>query len=248
MADAPPQAPTQDAFESEQAEPLINLPEHDRERLGEAIQQLLASGSISGHRSDTLYHWCRQHLEPLKEYATVAGLDIAMFHDERLIQAIPHVSSLRLRLRKDETIVWLALWYAGDIRWRDEGNDQAFLSVSELNALIQDQLLPDLSGQIAQGRLREILRKAVRFNLIKMESSDPFEESGIEVLPAIRRAVPFHDLTEWCELARDFNPQDAKHPDELPENPLDEEPMETIEDEPSDEAATNETSSADPQP
>lgn len=195
---------------------VIELSENDRDRLGEAIQQLLSTGSICGQSSSNLYHWSRQHLDLLKEWASISGLDVAMFHDERLIQAIPHVSSLRLRLRKDETIVWLALWYAGDVRWRDEGHDQAFLSVSELNALIQDQLLPDVSGQIAQGRLREILRKAVKFNLINLNLSEHFEDSGIEVLPTIRRAVPFRDLAAWSELAQDFN-QTAAVEDETTE-------------------------------
>ena len=213
---------TPNAFEQEPPESLIPLPEHDRERLGEAIQMLLSTGSISGQRSSSLYHWCRQHFDSLKEYASITGLDVAMFHDERLIQAIPHVGSLRLRLRKDETIVWLALWYAGDVRWRDEGHDQAFLSVSELNALIQDQLLPDITGQIAQGRLRDILRKAVKFNLIALESSEHFEDAGIEVLPAIRRAVPFRDLAEWNELAQDFNQHESDESAETapqPSNP-----------------------------
>lgn len=200
------------AFEPAQQESFINLSENDRERLGEAIQKLLSTGTINGKSSSNLYHWCRQHFTPLKEWAEVIGLDLGMFHEERLIQAIPHVSSLRLKLRKDETIVWLALWYAGDVRWRDEGNDQAFLSVSELNSLIQDQLLPDITGQTAQGRLREILRKAAKFNLIHLNFSEPFEDSGIEVLPAIRRAVPFRHLAEWSELAQDFNQQEVDEP------------------------------------
>ncbi len=201
-------------FEEPPVERMVNLPDHDRERLGEAVQKLLSTGSISGVNSASLYHWSRQHLAELKEWAEITGLDVALYHDERLIQAIPHVSSLRLRLRKDETIVWLALWYAGDLRWRDEGHDQAFLSVSELNSLIQDQLLPDVTGQIAQGRLREILRKAAKFNLIRLDFCEAFEDSGIEVLPTIRRAVPFRGLAEWCELAGDFNQQEDEEVEE----------------------------------
>ena len=208
----PPEPIEPSAFKSDQTEKFTDLSENDRERLGEAVQKLLSTGTISGNSASSLYHWCRQHFEPLKEWSQVIGLDLAMYHEERLIQAIPHVSSLKLKLRKDETIVWLALWYAGDVRWRDEGNDQAFLSVSELNALIQDQLLPDITGQIAQGRLREILRKAAKFNLIQLNFSEPFEESGIEVLPAIRRAVPFRELSEWSELAQDFNQQEIDQP------------------------------------
>jgi len=125
------------------------------------------------------------------------------------VQAVPQVASLRLKLKQDATLIWLALWYAGDVRWRDEGQDQAFLSVAELLGLLQDQLLPDAAGQIPRGRLREILRQAERFNLIRYEPAEPFEESGIEILPAIRRVIPFRDLAAWTETAAAFRQQDA---------------------------------------
>lgn len=185
---------------------LINLPDSERARLGEALQELLSTGSITGieHSKSALYHWCRQYFEWVKEASALAGLDVLMIHEERLIQAIPHTGALRLKLPKDATLVWLALWYAGDVRWRDEGQDQAFLSVSELNGLIQDQLLPDAIGTFPRGRMQEILRRAARFNLIRFEPAEPFEDSGIEVLPAIRRVVPFRELAEWTEAASAF--------------------------------------------
>lgn len=197
---------TDSAFESPKSGGLLALPEGERARLGEALQELLAAGSISGLENSraALYHWCRQYIEWLKEAARLAGLEVVLLHEERLIQAIPQTASLRLRLRQDATLVWLALWYAGDVRWRDEGQDQAFLTVSELNGLIQDQLLPDAVGKFPTGRLREILRQAARFNLIRFESAEPFEESGIEVLPAIRRIIPFRDLADWTTAAAAF--------------------------------------------
>lgn len=193
--------------ETPEASRLISLPETERTRLGEALQQLLATGSITGleHSKSALYHWSRQYFEWLKEAAALAGLDVLMVHEERLIQAIPTAASLRLKLQKDATIVWLALWYAGDVRWRDEGQDQTFLSVSELNGLIQEQLLPDMSGAIPTGRMREILRQAARFNLIRFQPAEPFEESGIEILHAMRRVVPFRELAEWTETASAFS-------------------------------------------
>lgn len=189
---------------------LLNLPEGERLRLGEALRELLACGSISGIEPSraALYHWCRQYFDWLKEAAALAGLDVALLHEERLVQAVPQVAALRLKLRQDATLIWLALWYAGDVRWRDEGQDQAFLSVAELVGLIQDQLLPDAVGQIPRGRLREILRQAERFNLIRFEMAEPFEESGIEVLPAIRRIIPFRELADWTEAAAAFRQQD----------------------------------------
>ena len=189
---------------------LLNLPEGERLRLGEALRELLACGSISGidPTRAALYHWCRQYFDWLKEAAALAGLEVALMHEERLVQAVPQFAALRLKLRQDATLIWLALWYAGDVRWRDEGQDQAFLSVAELVGLIQDQLLPDAVGQFPRTRLREILRQAERFNLIRFEIAEPFEESGIEVLPAIRRVIPFRELAAWTEAAAAFRQQD----------------------------------------
>ena len=192
-------------------EPLLRLPEADRARLAEALQELLAHGSILGLESGQigLYTWCRQNFEWLRETAALSGLDVALLHEERMVQAIPRVSAMTLRLRQDATLVWLALWYAADVRWRDEGETQAFLTIADLNALLKDQLLPDAVGQISRGRLREILRQAARFNLIHFQSAEPFEDSGIEVLPAIRRVVPFRELAEWTEAAAAFQRADG---------------------------------------
>ena len=187
-------------------EPLLRLPEQERARLAEAVQELLAHGSILGLESGQigLYTWCRQNFEWLRETGSLAGLDVALLHEERMVQAIPRVGSMILHLRQDATLVWLALWYAADVRWRNEGETQAFLSVADLNTLLKDQLLPDAVGQISRGRLREILRQAARFNLVNFQLAEPFEESGIEVLPAIRRVVPFRDLADWAESASAF--------------------------------------------
>jgi hypothetical protein len=204
---------------------ILRIPEQDRGQLEEAIRELLAHGSIlglEGNRSE-LYQWCRRNFEWLREAASLVGLDVSLLHEERLVQAIPRVPSLRLNLRQDATLVWLALWYAGDVRWRDEGEAQAFLSVGELNALIKDQLLPDSVGLLPRGRMRDILRQAARFNLIRLSPADPFEESGIEILPTIRRVIPFRDLAAWVEAAAHFQSPESEIPidDPTTTDPLD---------------------------
>ncbi len=216
------------AFLTEESTSLLSLSETDRDRLAEALQELLSTGSINGLESNrsNLYHWARQHDDWLKEIAALNGLDVAVYHEERLIQATPSTAGLRLRLTQDATLVWLALWFAGDVRWRDEGADQAFLSVAELMDLIHDQLLPDIVGRFPQGRLRDILRQASRFNLIRLINAEPFEESGIEVLPAIRRVIPFRDLAEWQETAAQFQLDEDEEADDNMDEPdtSDEEP------------------------
>lgn len=190
---------------------LISLPESERENLSDALRELLAHGSIIGLEVGklVLYQWCRQNFGGLKEAGRLLGLDIFLFHEERLVQALPQYGSLKLKLRQDETLVWLALWFAGDSRWRDEGEAQAFLSVSELNALLSDQLLPDAIGLYSKARMQQILRRAARYNLVRLSLAEPFEESGIEVLPSIRRVIPFRDLAEWTERVAQFQDNDA---------------------------------------
>lgn len=193
-------------------EPLLRLGDGDRARLAEALQELLAYGSILGLEGGSLplYTWCRQNFEWLRETAALAGLEIALLHEERIVQAIPRVRSMVLDLPKDATLVWLALWYAADKRWRDEGETQAWFTVTELNAMLKEQLLPDTVGSIARGRLEKILRQAARYNLIRFQQAGSFEDSAIEVLPAIRRIVPFRDLAEWTETAKSFRQSGAE--------------------------------------
>ena len=184
----------------------LGIAEPDRARLAEALQELLAHGSILGMETgqSALYHWCRQNFDLLRETAALTGLEVFLQHDERLVQALPRVSSLQLRLQKDATLVWLALWYVADVRWRDESQPQAQLTVGQLNGVLKDTLLPDVSGLPARGRLREILSQAARYNLITFQPAEPFEESGIEILPAIRRVVPFQDIADWTRNAALF--------------------------------------------
>lgn len=198
------------AFVASPPPTLLALSENDRDRLSEVLQELLSTGSINGLDGSraALYHWVRQHDEWVREIAALNGLEVAVYHEERLIQAVPRVGGLRLRLTQDATLVWLALWYAGDVRWRDEGADQAFLSVAELGDLLRDQLLPDVAAMIPKGRLRDILRQAARLNLIRLTHAEPFEETGIEVLPAIRRVLPFRELAAWQETAANFRGDD----------------------------------------
>jgi len=184
----------------------LSISEADRARLAEALQELLAHGSILGMETGqtALYHWCRQNLPLLREVAELSGLEIFAQHDERMIQALPRVASLRVDLNKDATLVWLALWYVADVRWRDEGQTEALLTVGELNGVLKDTLLPDVIGLISRSRMEQILRQAARYHLIVFHSAEPFVDSGIEILPAIRRVIPFQDFADWTATAALF--------------------------------------------
>lgn len=182
---------------------LARLNEPDRVRMGEALQALLARGSILGLEpgQSELYTWCRQNLEWLREVAALSGLQVMNEHENRLIQAVPLKPALTLRLRQDATIVMLALWYECDTQIREQGATEVFLTVEQLNQLLQEKLLPDLKEPPSRGRLLEILRQAQRFNLIRFDPATPFEQSNIEVLPTLKRIIPFQNFADWTRTA-----------------------------------------------
>ncbi|MEI6394831.1 MAG: DUF4194 domain-containing protein [Verrucomicrobiota bacterium] len=197
--------------------PLLRLTDVDRARLGEALQALLAHGSILGIESgeSDLYAWSRQNFDWLRETAALAGLAVSMEHESRLIQAVPEHPVLTLNLRQDITIVLLALWYEYDTQVRDYGAAQVMLSVEQLNQLLKEKLLPDLKSQPSAGRMLEILRQAQRFNLIRFESTQPFEQSRIEVLKTLPRVIQFNEIAEWTRTADlHKHPQSALSNDE----------------------------------
>ncbi|HOW64770.1 MAG TPA: DUF4194 domain-containing protein [Candidatus Paceibacterota bacterium] len=183
--------------------PLLRLTDSDRVCLGEALQALLAHGSILGLESGdgVLYAWSRQNFDWLREMAALIGLAVSMEHESRLIQAVPERPALTLNLRQDVTIVLLALWYEYDTQVRDHGAAQVTMTVEQLNQLLKEKLLPDLKSQPSAGRMLEILRQAQRFNLIRFEPTQPFQQSRIEVLKTLPRVIQFNEIAEWTRTA-----------------------------------------------
>lgn len=196
---------------------LARLTDHDRTRMADAMQALLAHGSILGldPGQGELYTWCRQNLEWLREVAALAGLQVSNEHETRLIQATPRRPAMTLRLRQDATVVLLALWYEFDSQVRDQGATQVVLSVEQLNQLLQEKLLPDLKEPPGKGRLLEILRQAQRFNLVRLETNEPFEKTRIEVLPTLKKVIPFQDFADWTRTAELHKTAGAPSEEEL---------------------------------
>ena len=182
---------------------LLRLPDPDRLRLSEILQELLAHGSILGLEPGRaeLYEWCRQNSEWVREAAALIGLTIYSEHESRLVQAIPERASLTLNLKQDATIVLLALWYEFDTQVREHGATQVSLTIRQLNQLLKEKLLPDLKSQPSAGRLREILVQARRFNLLRVDFGDPFDTSRIEILPTLKKVIQFNAIEEWTRTA-----------------------------------------------
>jgi hypothetical protein len=181
------------------------LDEADRARLQEAAHRLLTQGSILREESAErdLYDWCQNRTQLLEEWASLLGLRIVWQREERLILALPEVPSLLKRLRLDETLVVLALWYDYDVEIRDHGANEVMFFVKDFNERLASKFnrlrLP------SESRMREILRLLEGKNLVRVVGTTDFATATIRVLPTIRFVIPFATIEEWALQADRFN-------------------------------------------
>lgn len=183
---------------------LARLAPADRERLGEALRRLLAHGSILGlepAQSD-LYHWCHQNRDAVNELAGLLDFKLHWEHQDRTIQAVPQSSAFLLRLKLDATLVLLTLWYEFDTAVRDRGETPPVrITAQQLNDALTAKFEPLRRHLPSPTRLREILSLAQRKNLVRFTPEPALEQSRIEILPTLKRVIPFQNIEEWNKNA-----------------------------------------------
>jgi hypothetical protein len=186
---------------------LGRLPEGDREHLGEALRRLLAAGSILGLEpaQTDLYHWCYQNRPLLEEMAAMLDLKLFWEHADRTVQAIPQGAAFLQRVKLDATLVLLTLWYEFDTAIRDRGEvPPVRLTSQQLNDSLAAKFEPLRKFQPGPTRLREILALAQRKNLLRYHAADVPERSVIEILPTLKRVIPFQNIEEWNRNAERY--------------------------------------------
>jgi len=183
---------------------LSRLTPLDRERLGEAIRRLMAQGSIIGTEpaQAEVYRWAHLNREWVEEMAAVLELKIFWDHEIRLVQAVPQTSSFTMKLKLDATLVLLTLWYEFDTAVRDRGEAPPIrLGVERLNDSLRTKFEPLRRHLPSPTRLREILALAQRKNLLRFSPAENPAEAIIEVLPTLKRVIPFQDIADWNRTA-----------------------------------------------
>lgn len=180
------------------------LADDDRACLREASHRLLAHGSILREEHRELYDWCLSRAPLVGEWAALLGLKPVWLREERIVAALPESPGLLRKLRLDETVVALALWYDfhGEVSERGAGTAEVEFSVRDFNLRLADKFnrlrLP------TESRMREILRLLDRKNLVRLTGADDLATATVRVLPTIRFVIPFQDLAEWTRLAGRF--------------------------------------------
>ena len=183
---------------------LARLPEADRERLGEALRRLVANGAILGTEPglSELYQWAQLNREWTEEMAALLDLKLFWDHELRLVQAVPQSGAFTLRLKLDATLVLLTLWYEFDTAVRDRGESPPVrITVAQLNDSLRTKFEPLRKSLPSPTRLVEILRLAQRKSLLRFTPAEQPADAGIEILPTLKRVIPFQDLADWSRHA-----------------------------------------------
>jgi hypothetical protein len=183
---------------------LLRLPDADRERLGEALRRLVANGAIIGTEPGQaeLYHWAHLNQDWTEEVAALLDLKLFWDHELRLVQAVPQSGAFTLRMKLDATLVLLTLWYEFDMAVRDRGEAPPIrITVAQLNDSLKTKFEPLRKSLPSPTRLVEILRLAQRKSLLHFTAALQAAESGIEILPTLKRVIPFQDLADWTRHA-----------------------------------------------
>lgn len=187
---------------------LARLDPHDHERLGEALRELLAHGSILGFEStqNGLYLWSHQNRPWVEEFAGLLDLKLHWDHQERIVQAVPQSRAFLLTLKLDATLVLLTLWYEFDTALRDRGESPPVeMTVQQLNDSLAEKFEPLKKHLPSQTRLREILSLAQRKNLLRytFDAAAP-ERSPIQIHRTLHRAIEFQSIEEWNKNAERY--------------------------------------------
>jgi len=184
--------------------PLAALSLNDRDRLGEAMRRLMAHGSILGWEpaQTDLYHWSYQNRPMIDDLAALLDLKIYWEHQDRTVQAIPQSSAFLMRLKLDATLVLLTLWYEFDTAVRDRGEPPPVrITAQQLNDSLATTFEPLRKQLPSPTRLREILSLAQRKQLIHFTADAALEKSTIEILPTLKRIIPFQGIEDWNKNA-----------------------------------------------
>lgn len=181
-----------------------HLRDEDREPLREAAHRLLSHGSILREEHRDLYDWCLNRAPLIDEWALLLGLKPVWLREERMLVALPESPGLLRKLRLDETVVTLALWYDfhTEVSERGAGTSEVGFSVRDFNERLANKFnqlkLP------SESRMREILRLLDRKNLVRLTGSDDLATATVRVLPTIRFVIPFQNLEDWTRMAERF--------------------------------------------
>ena len=191
--------------------------EEDRDALSEVLTELLAHGALLGDsgRDRELYLLAREYQPEIGEYLAPLNLQLVPDPDHPIFQLRPVSGDcgLMARFNKAETLLVLTLWR---IYYDTQMERPVAVVVVSANDLWQRLKL--YFAQVEEptsAQLRDMLGKLRSRRLVRVrwhEDAGQFGESQIEILPTLRRVIPFENAEAWQQQAELY--QQAAEPDD----------------------------------
>ena len=188
--------------------------EEDRDALSEVLTELLAHGALLGDsgRDRELYLLAREYQPEIGEYLAPLNLQLVPDPDHPIFQLRPVSGDcgLMARFNKAETLLVLTLWR---IYYDTQMERPVAVVVVSANDLWQRLKL--YFAQVEEptsAQLRDMLGKLRSRRLVRVrwhEDAGQFGESQIEILPTLRRVIPFENAGAWQQQAELYQPAGA---------------------------------------
>ena len=193
------------------------VPETDRDALSDVLTELLSTGAIIGGvgRDQQRYLTTHQYQQHISEYFAPLRLELVPDPDRPIFQLlpIPGECGLIARFSKAETLLVLTLWrIQHDIRMNTitEAVIVTAKNVWERLQVYFEQLDPP-SPSLMEAMLRKLQnRRFIRIQ--RADDATTFDDTQIEILPTLSRAIPFENLAAWEAQSAIYQSDSATNP------------------------------------
>ena len=196
--------------------------EEDRDALSEVLTELLAHGALLGDAGGDreLYLLAREYQPEIAEYLAPLNLQLWPDADRPIFQLrpVPGDCGLMARFNKAETLLVLTLWRVYHDAQMERPVEAVVITANDiwqrLKLYFAHVELP------TSAQLREMLGKLRNRRLVRTqwhEDANQFGESQIEILPTLRRVIPFENAAAWAQQAELYRqPSEADAAKETP--------------------------------
>lgn len=199
-----------------------HIREDDRPALRDILAELLGTGVLFGDagRDRELYLVAREYERELREYLAPLNLDLVPDPDRPLFQArpVPGECGLTARFTKDETLLALTLWRMFDEARLERRAETVVVTANQIHARLRlyfEHIEPPAETHLERMLAKLRARRLIRFQ--RHEDPRLFGESAVEILPTLRRAIPFEDVAAWEQQAALYRqPGEETQPTEEP--------------------------------
>jgi len=194
-----------------------NIPESERDALSDVLTELLSAGAIIGDtgRDRERFLTTHQYQQSISEYFAPLHLELVSDPDRPIYQLlpIPGECGLLARFSKAETLLIFTLWrIQHDVRMNTI-TPTVIVTVKDIwnHLKIYFENIAPPSASLMETMLNKLqTRRFIRIQ--RADDNATFEDTQVEILPTLSRAIPFENLAAWEAQSSIYQPESSDAP------------------------------------